>query len=150
MLSIFTISSKWIGKFPFIGKFFTKGIFSWTYSADQIHLRIRRGIYTLIFLVLFICGHLYQGKMGIDSYSINPSTIAIEIICLTYALANFVVVYTQIILFIKMIINLIRWNKLSKTKKEIRGHKLAEFSGAHFILCLIVTLGGQIVFLLAM
>lgn len=132
--------AKLIGRLPFAGKMSIKSLVFGLYQSTTREERQWSYAKLAGLLVLFILLHGVQMKMGIRALEFD-SPIWAKVVSAIYAIANFCVVLTQIHLGYRTTRFFFR-GLYPRVKRSYTEH-----SGTEVAIMLVVTLGGQIIFL---
>lgn len=129
--------SDFVNWFPFAGKPLIRSAVFWALS-DSSYNRFVKTLLVLSLLVFYVYGHYIQMTMGWGLF-LSAIPLMSKIIGLIYALANGLVVYTQIFLFFRVI-------ALSLRHRGGFNHKTKPYSFGYILLCVVFTLAGQLIF----
>ncbi|MEZ7821229.1 MAG: hypothetical protein QMB51_02890 [Patescibacteria group bacterium] len=141
MIKFFISISKLINKLPFCGKIAIR--------EATLNLYSSRGekkyfITVIILLLLMIIGHGGQAFIGLIILK-YAEKFYVKIICTIYSATNISVAYTQIVI-------LLRASMFAHKHRNQKNYKKVKYQGYKFLyqaLCIFITLGGQIIFLVA-
>ncbi len=131
--------SIFVNSLPLGGKLNIRKYLYSAYSGSP-EQRLTKSLFAIFILIVMILGHGVQVIMGLALMNKGVS-LPVTLVGLSYMVVNAMVVYTQCILFIRLIIHLIRFRN--------RGYSVINpkpYSFGYQLLCMVVTLGGQIVF----
>jgi hypothetical protein len=130
-----------VNSMPFSGKI-GLGIVAHSYwNATSIKAKSRSFVVLLLLLAIFIFGHGLQASMAFQALQTSQS-ILLSIVFITYGLVNIAVVIAQIHLLFRAL-------RLLTKRLPKRARKYVEMGCGTEILCVVVTLLGQIIFLIA-
>jgi hypothetical protein len=142
IIRFFRISSNWVNRLPFAGKLSLRPVVLAVYTADKKTKKLK-ALGAFLLLSLFIVAHSSQVQLGVRGYS-NHDLIPIKGFFLIYALANVLVTYTQCIIFSRLLVHLFR--SKDKRSRHLSSGIFQEYRPSYALTCILVTLGGQVIF----
>lgn len=133
--------SKWINKVPFPGKNWIRPSMLAVYTSTGTK-KLKKSLLAIGVLLLMIAGHALQCDMGIYIYN-HKESIVYQGIGLVYAVLNFLVTYTQVVILGRLLLHL--WHYRNKTFLIEHRQLFKKYSPRYGGLFVIGTLLGQIV-----
>jgi|JI10StandDraft_1071094.scaffolds.fasta_scaffold00688_20 hypothetical protein len=142
-LSFLKNTTKVINKLPFAGKIVIRPVLLSYYSEIDRRAKYVKFIFVFCILLLFVIGHIYQGYLVIDFFlSYNKAN---RLFALIYAILNFSIAYSQIVLLLRSIIHLLSWRKSPAYHPPNR--KIKFYSNRYLIFSLVITVTIQLLFI---